>query len=117
MFYSSISGYQGSGSRDPVHLRIGKKDKLPYVDTGVASPYLAMLTDIPQALNPSQKLPALPILTVNSAAALLGRGFLATNQAIDRLVKGNILASNGFRARPGEPNRRYARGAGSQLRS
>ncbi|HEY6327362.1 MAG TPA: Fic family protein, partial [Candidatus Cybelea sp.] len=40
-----------------------------------------------------QKLPALPILTVNSAAALIGRSFLATNQAIDRLVKENILTS------------------------
>src|SRR5580704_19390609 len=73
------------------------------MDTGVASPYLAMLTDIPKALNPSQKLPALLILTVHSAAALLGRGFLATNQAIDRLVKGNILAS----IRAGRRNRAF----------
>jgi Fic family protein len=40
-----------------------------------------------------QRLPALPILTVNSAAALTGRSFLATNQAVDRLVNANILAS------------------------
>ncbi|MGC2408379.1 MAG: Fic family protein, partial [Candidatus Cybelea sp.] len=50
-----------------------------------------------------QKLPALPILTVNSAAALIGRGFLATNQAVDRLVNANILAS----IRAGRRNRAF----------
>lgn len=30
--YTSISGYLGSGYTDPVHVRIGKKDKLAYVD-------------------------------------------------------------------------------------
>jgi Fic family protein len=50
-----------------------------------------------------QKLPAVPILTVNSAAALIGRSFLATNQAIDRLVKGNILTS----IRAGRRNRAF----------
>ncbi|HEY2555451.1 MAG TPA: hypothetical protein VGI15_09380, partial [Candidatus Cybelea sp.] len=42
-----------------------------------------------------RKLPALPVLTVNSAAAQIGRGFLATNQAVDRLVKRNILVALG----------------------
>jgi Fic family protein len=50
-----------------------------------------------------QRLPALPILTVNSAAALIGRSFLATNQAIDRLVKANVLAS----IRAGRRNRAF----------
>lgn len=50
-----------------------------------------------------QRLPALPILTVNSAATLVGRGFLATNQAIDRLVKENILVS----IRAGRRNRAF----------
>jgi Fic family protein len=50
-----------------------------------------------------QKLPALPILTVNSAAALIGRSFLATNQTIDRLVKENILTS----IRAGRRNRAF----------
>jgi Fic family protein len=50
-----------------------------------------------------QKLPALPILTVNSAAALIGRSFLATNQAVDRLVKENILTS----IRAGQRNRAF----------
>lgn len=50
-----------------------------------------------------QKLPALPILTVNSAAALIGRSFLATNQAIDRLAKENILTS----IRAGRRNRAF----------
>ncbi|MGA9018422.1 MAG: Fic family protein [Candidatus Cybelea sp.] len=50
-----------------------------------------------------QKLPALPILTVNSAAALIGRGFLATNQAVDRLVNANVLAS----IRAGRRNRAF----------
>lgn len=50
-----------------------------------------------------QKLPALPVLTVNSAAALIGRSFLATNQAVERLVKGNVLAS----ARAGRRNRAF----------
>lgn len=50
-----------------------------------------------------QRLPALPILTVNSAAALIGRSFLATNQAVERLVKGDILAS----ARAGRRNRAF----------
>lgn len=40
-----------------------------------------------------QRLPALPVLTVNGAAALIGRSFLATNQAVERLVEENILAS------------------------
>jgi DNA-binding beta-propeller fold protein YncE len=30
--YSSISSYLGSGYSDPLHVRIGKKDKLAYVD-------------------------------------------------------------------------------------
>ncbi|MGH7736925.1 MAG: Fic family protein [Candidatus Tyrphobacter sp.] len=50
-----------------------------------------------------QKLPALPILTVNSAAALIGRSFLATNQAMERLVKEDILAS----IRAGRRNRAF----------
>jgi Fic family protein len=50
-----------------------------------------------------QKLPALPILTVNSAAALIGRSFLATNQAVERLVKENILTSS----RAGRRNRAF----------
>lgn len=50
-----------------------------------------------------QKLPALPVLTVNSAAALIGRSFLATNQAVDRLVKENILTS----IRAGRRNRAF----------
>jgi Fic family protein len=50
-----------------------------------------------------QKLPGLPILTVNSAAALIGRSFLATNQAVDRLVKENILTS----IRAGRRNRAF----------
>ena len=50
-----------------------------------------------------QKMPALPILTVNSAAALIGRSFLATNQAIDRLVNANVLAS----IRAGRRNRAF----------
>jgi Fic family protein len=50
-----------------------------------------------------QKLPALPILTVNSAAALVGRSFLATNQAVDRLVKASILTS----IRAGRRNRAF----------
>ena len=50
-----------------------------------------------------QRLPALPILTVNSAATLVGRGFLATNQAVDRLVKENILVS----IRAGRRNRAF----------
>jgi Fic family protein len=50
-----------------------------------------------------QRLPALPVLTVNSAAALIGRSFLATNQAIDRLVKENVLTS----IRAGRRNRAF----------
>ena len=50
-----------------------------------------------------QKLTALPILTVNSAAALIGRSFLATNQAIDRLLNENILTS----IRAGRRNRAF----------
>jgi Fic family protein len=50
-----------------------------------------------------QKLPALPILTVNSAASLVGRSFLATNQAVERLVKENILTS----IRAGRRNRAF----------
>jgi Fic family protein len=36
-------------------------------------------------------LPGAPILTVNSAAELIGRSFVQTNQAIDRLVEAAIL--------------------------
>ncbi len=50
-----------------------------------------------------QKLPALPILTVNGAAALIGRSFLATNQAIERLVNAGILTS----IRAGRRNRAF----------
>jgi Fic family protein len=50
-----------------------------------------------------QKLPALPILTVNGAAALIGRSFLATNQAVERLVKEDILTS----IRAGRRNRAF----------
>jgi Fic family protein len=50
-----------------------------------------------------QKLPAVPILTVNSAATLIGRSFLATNQAVERLVKENILTS----IRAGRRNRAF----------
>jgi len=50
-----------------------------------------------------QRLPALPILTVNSAATLIGRSFLATNQAVERLVQANILAS----IRAGRRNRAF----------
>jgi Fic family protein len=50
-----------------------------------------------------QKLPALPILTVNSAAALIGRSFLAANQAIERLVNADILTSS----RAGRRNRAF----------
>lgn len=36
-------------------------------------------------------LPGAPIITVNGAAKLLGRSFVATNNAIDRLVASGIL--------------------------
>ena len=50
-----------------------------------------------------RRLPALPILTVNSAAALIGRGFVATNEAVGRLVKEKILVS----IRAGRRNRAF----------
>jgi Fic family protein len=50
-----------------------------------------------------QRLPALPILTVNSAARLIGRGFVATNEAIERLTSANIIVS----IRAGRRNRAF----------
>jgi Fic family protein len=50
-----------------------------------------------------QKLPALPILTVNSAAELIGRGFVATNEAVGRLAQEHILVS----IRAGRRNRAF----------
>ena len=44
-------------------------------------------------------LPGAPILTVNSAAKLIGRTFQATNQAIDRLAQARILRQVNLSAR------------------
>ena len=51
------------------------------------------------------QLPGAPIVTVNGAAALIGRSFQATNQAIDRLVEAKILqqVTVGRRNRAFEP--------------
>jgi Fic family protein len=48
-------------------------------------------------------LPAAPVLTVNGASSLIKRSFLATNQAVERLVSAGILAP----IRAGRRNRAF----------
>ena len=50
-----------------------------------------------------EALPAAPVLTTSTAAALIGRSFQATGQAIERLVAADVLAQ----ANVGRRNRTF----------